>query len=191
MRRRGRQLQPNGGRERPHAVHACDLGQDARDSIQSIQGRDDHCNDGRGDPDQQDRNERQAEDCDQHRIEDEDRYRVIGREKRIERLPQSRERMNQQPKSEAEGDRQDHRDDDDPQGSHDVAVDAARCENAEQRDDHLGGRDDDAMIDQAASARELEGASGPEEDHEPDPAGSSHAAALPVWPSALIDSPRS
>ena len=95
MRRRGRQLQPNGGRERPHAVHACDLGQDARDTIQPVQGRDDHRDDGRGDPDQQDRNERQAEDRDQHRIEDEDRYRIIGREERIECLPQSREGVNQ------------------------------------------------------------------------------------------------
>ena len=70
--------------------------------------------------------------------------------------------------------------DDDAEGADDLLIGLPRDQETHQRVGHLGGRDHDAMIDQASPAAEFEQPDRDRNDCNPDPGDSTHSAAIPL-----------
>src|SRR5262249_61582264 len=79
---------------------------------------------------------------------------------------------------------------DNAEGARDLIVVPSRDQQARERIGHLGGRDYDAMIDQAEPTADFEQRDRSRDERNPDPADPAHPAAIPECPSDFIDSPR-
>ena len=75
--------------------------------------------------------------------------------------------------------RDQRREEDDAECAHDLLVGLAGDQQTDQRHGHLGGRDHDALVDQAEAAAQLEQPDRDGEDRESDPADPAHPAAIP------------